>query len=102
MSKPDDITQEVWDEAKGVNDNLWALTDTDERYEQDTEVIARAIMAAIAQEREECAKVADNLASKYDKVASTPRVGTIDTDLDRLWAIEEALKTASEAIRSRP
>ena len=57
MNKPEDIPQDVWEAAQGANDALWALAANDDEYHQDTEAIARAILA----ERERCAEVARNV-----------------------------------------
>jgi hypothetical protein len=75
MSKPDDITQEVWDEAIRLYDETY-LPNCPEDF---AVPVARAIMAAIAQEREECAKVAERT--------------------DRYWDASPAI---ADAIRSRP
>jgi len=53
MSKPDDISQAVWDAASSINLVL--------PYGHVQAEIARAITDAVAAEREACAAVADDL-----------------------------------------
>lgn len=64
MSKPDDIPQDVWEVARNVYGSLWAQQSNSEiggtEREEDVIDIARAILAAKAEEREACAKAADN------------------------------------------
>lgn len=67
MTKPDDISQQAWDEAEAVGEAIhgrhergwvaWPLIS--EAGPSPQEIVARAIMAATAAERERCALVAE-------------------------------------------
>lgn len=81
MSKPDDIPQDVWDEAL----RLWQ----DEEFDAGEVIIARAIIAAKAEEREEC------LAAVLDEQLS----GDSDDEGDRAYM--RAINDAAAAIRNR-
>lgn len=62
MSKPDDIPQDVWDMAANTLD--------DHAYNPLRVIpIARAIMAAKAEEREACAKLVDDAGQNQRKTA---------------------------------
>lgn len=72
MSKPDDISQEAWDAAEGVIkatvDATLELVSSGGQAPDDGvmhPLIARAITAAKAEEREACAVEADAFASKH-------------------------------------
>ena len=57
MSKPEDIPQDVWDRAERHFDDF--LRCPSETFRPAVQTIARAIMAAKAEEREACAKIID-------------------------------------------
>ena len=63
MTKPDDIDQDAWDKAGGVirwiSDFFADGLSRSEKTEAKEE-IARAIMSARAEEREACAKIAED------------------------------------------
>jgi hypothetical protein len=61
MSHPEDIPQDVWSVATRVWLEMRTVEHkcSDEWFEFDAEEIARAIMAAKAEEREQCAKLAE-------------------------------------------
>lgn len=68
MSKPEDIPQDVWNvaEAKAIDYLNWfgAALKSDDQYVL-AQTIARAILAAKAEEREACAQVADEYQYTY-------------------------------------
>lgn len=89
MSKPDDIPQDVWDKA------VWSL-----EYPHYREAIARAIMAAKAEEREECAKIASD--AKFGREA-TARSAMAEGDAEAAVLAAMQAKMAeviSQAIRN--
>lgn len=64
MSKPEDIPQDVWDAAaiKALEYVEWLIPQPDYVSDSEfvlTQVLARTILAAKAEEREACAQVAD-------------------------------------------
>lgn len=63
MSKPDDIPQDAWDAAEKVH-MLPHFKFSSWRYVLSTD-IARAIVAAKAEEREACAKLAEEFAGQF-------------------------------------
>lgn len=60
MSKPEDTPQDVWDGAVRLYSYLVSPLHDEQIVIHDTTLIARAIMAAKAEEREACAKIADD------------------------------------------
>lgn len=81
MSKPDDIPQDVWNKAVSALDGSYSYDD-----EVATGQVARAILAAKGEEREECAKIAE------DKDHVLGDWGSVD---------EHSLLIISQAIRNR-
>lgn len=74
MSKPEDIPQGVWDavEAMDLNIAVAFATSTAPRAEQMRKsIVARAILAAKAEEREACAAVADRQEAVISNTAAT-------------------------------
>jgi hypothetical protein len=55
MAKPDDIPQDVWDAALEPSEKAYIAF----RYDEAQAIVARAMMAAAAKEREACALIAD-------------------------------------------
>lgn len=55
MSKPNDIPQDVWDRSLSAFDEMCRVVEGSD----DREIIARAILAAKAEEREACAVKAE-------------------------------------------
>jgi hypothetical protein len=95
MTKPDDIPQGVWDRADDLSFYDPATEGRDgslNRYKL-REAIARAIMAAKAEEREACAQMATNKANEYYNVPKQ--------DLDFCAPIAVRLAGLAAAIRKR-
>lgn len=99
--KPDDVPQRIWDIAHGININeLWAVIpdDSDDiKLYQDTTRIARAIMAAVEEEREACAEIAEG-----EKMTGTPPdwIDPVQVSLVEASVATAALSIARE-IRNR-
>lgn len=71
--KPDDVNAETWVAALNTQQNMFgnrADCITDYMFDQNTETIARAIMAATAAEREACA-----IAGRSEVMKFRARVG---------------------------
>ena len=109
MSKPDDISQAVWDAADLVGEKIhgrhergfvmWPLISEDGNPAQ--AIIARAITAAVAEEREACAGVADEIAAgrsrqKMQATTAKKRTEARDFETMAMSAID-----VSYAIRAR-
>lgn len=62
--KPDDVSQEAWDAAVERESTIASSFDGPTVYDV-TEAIAYAIMAAKAEEREACAKMAWDFGERY-------------------------------------
>lgn len=94
MTKPDDIDQDAWEKAG----RAWVRGASSENITNSgRETVARAIMSARAEEREACAKVADNFLwclPLYEKGADA----NIASD-DAACAVQAEI---AAAIRNRP
>lgn len=91
MARPEDIPQDVWDQAFEHMDCHCpeAMMDSDELQQSVHAAIARAIMAAKAEERRACLEAA--LGEQLD--------GDTDDDTDRAYM--RAINDAAAAIRKR-
>lgn len=80
MSRPEDIPQDIWDAAEAVGEAIygrhergwvmWPLVS--EHGNPAQEIVARAILAAKAEEREACAELADAQAVEPDPDEQDP------------------------------
>lgn len=70
MSKPEDIQQEVWDRATDTFDKILCNSGYEGSRDDSIADLARAILAAKAEEREACALLADARWQYYDKMIS--------------------------------
>lgn len=76
MKKPDDIPQDAWDEV-----DVWANWYVADPLRTVEEAIARAILAAKAEEREACALVADDYHNKTPNRSLRMGAGWIADDI---------------------
>ncbi len=65
MTKPDDISEEVWNAATAVYTAIDAAPQNDPG--DDTEIIARALFAAKAEQRKEDAKIANAVGASLNE-----------------------------------
>jgi hypothetical protein len=79
MGKPDDIPQDVWDK---VAELVWSPKD------DDFTAIARAILAAKAEEREACAQLADERANICADAVTKINAGELYKDVPLAAATE--------------
>ena len=103
MTKPDDIPQDVWDAVYFLD---WVRGDGWPLALPPKEVAARAIMSARAEEREACAKIADDREAICADAVAKVEAGELYQGIPTAAATESCARLEAahiaRLIRNRP